>query len=35
MAIKIDMLRCFLTVAERGNLADAAEALGRTPPPSP
>ncbi|WP_254703064.1 LysR family transcriptional regulator [Roseovarius sp. THAF8] len=25
------MLRCFLTVAERGNLADAAEALGRTP----
>lgn len=31
MAIKIDMLRCFLTVAERGNLADAAEALGRTP----
>ena len=31
MAIKIDMLRCFLTVAERGNLADAATALGRTP----
>ncbi|MFN3210824.1 MAG: LysR family transcriptional regulator [Roseovarius sp.] len=31
MAIKIDMLRCFLTVSERGNLADAAEALARTP----
>jgi len=31
LAIKIDMLRCFLTVAERGNLADAADALGRTP----
>lgn len=31
MAIKIDMLRCFATVAESGNLADAADRLGRTP----
>lgn len=31
MAIKIDMLRCFQTVAERGNLSDAAKELGRTP----
>ncbi|WP_317057411.1 LysR family transcriptional regulator [Roseovarius rhodophyticola] len=31
MAIKIDMLRCFLTVADRGNLSDAAKELGRTP----
>ena len=31
MAIKIDMLRCFATVAQSGNLADAADKLGRTP----
>lgn len=31
MAIKIEMLRCFRTVAEQGSLADAAETLGRTP----
>ncbi len=31
MAIKIEMLRCFVTVAELGNLADAADRLGRTP----
>ncbi|MEL7258847.1 MAG: LysR substrate-binding domain-containing protein [Pseudomonadota bacterium] len=31
MAIKIEMLRCFLTVADRGNLSDAAKELGRTP----
>ncbi|MEZ5933301.1 MAG: LysR family transcriptional regulator [Alphaproteobacteria bacterium] len=31
MAIKIDMLRCFAVVAESGNLADAADRLGRTP----
>jgi len=31
MAIKIDMLRCFTAVAESGNLADAADKLGRTP----
>lgn len=31
MAIKIEMLRCFVTVARSGNLADAAETLGRTP----
>jgi len=31
MAIKIEMLRCFHAVAEHGTLADAAEALGRTP----
>lgn len=30
MAIKIEMLRCFSTVAETGNLSDAAERLGRT-----
>ena len=30
MAIKIEMLRCFATVAETGNLADAATRLGRT-----
>jgi DNA-binding transcriptional LysR family regulator len=31
MAIKIEMLRCFVTVAELGNLADASERLARTP----
>ncbi|MGI9510693.1 MAG: LysR family transcriptional regulator [Geminicoccaceae bacterium] len=31
MAIKIDMLRCFAAVAASGNLADAADKLGRTP----
>lgn len=31
MAIKIEMLRCFVTVAKLGSLADAATALGRTP----
>lgn len=31
MAIKIEMLRCFAAVARSGNLADAAESLGRTP----
>ena len=31
MAIKIDMLRCFAAVATSGNLADAANRLGRTP----
>jgi DNA-binding transcriptional LysR family regulator len=31
MAIKIEMLRCFATVARSGNLSDAAERLGRTP----
>lgn len=31
MAIKIEMLRCFAAVAHSGNLADAAETLGRTP----
>ena len=30
MAIKIEMLRCFSTVAQTGNLADAADRLGRT-----
>lgn len=30
MAIKIEMLRCFCTVAQTGNLAEAAERLGRT-----
>ncbi|MDA4845597.1 LysR family transcriptional regulator [Hoeflea poritis] len=30
MAIKIEMLRCFSTVAQTGNLADAAIRLGRT-----
>lgn len=31
MAIKIEMLRCFRTVANQGSLADAADTLGRTP----
>lgn len=31
MAIKIEMLRCFGTVAEHGSLSEAAAALGRTP----
>lgn len=31
MAIKTEMLRCFATVARSGNLADAADKLGRTP----
>jgi DNA-binding transcriptional LysR family regulator len=31
MAIKLDMLRCFVTVAESGNLADAATRLNRSP----
>ncbi|MEL6647884.1 MAG: LysR family transcriptional regulator [Pseudomonadota bacterium] len=31
MAIKIEMLRCFRTVAATGSLADAAAILGRTP----
>lgn len=31
MAIKTEMLRCFVTVARNGNLADAADKLGRTP----
>lgn len=31
MAIKVEMLRCFAAVAESGNLADAADKLGRTP----
>ncbi|MTI02045.1 LysR family transcriptional regulator [Roseibium sp. RKSG952] len=30
MAIKIEMLRCFCTVAQTGNIAEAAERLGRT-----
>lgn len=30
MAIKIEMLRCFSTVAQTGNLAEAATRLGRT-----
>lgn len=30
MAIKIEMLRCFATVAQTGNLAEAAAYLGRT-----
>ena len=30
MAIKIEMLRCFTTVAQSGNLAEAANRLGRT-----
>jgi DNA-binding transcriptional LysR family regulator len=29
--MKIEMLRCFATVARSGNLADAADKLGRTP----
>lgn len=31
MAIKIEMFRCFAAVANSGNLADAADKLGRTP----
>ncbi len=31
MAIKTEMLRCFATVAESGNLSDAADKLGRSP----
>lgn len=31
MAIKIEMLRCFASVAEHGSLTGAAETLGRTP----
>ncbi|MEP5731368.1 MAG: LysR family transcriptional regulator [Sulfitobacter sp.] len=31
MAIKIDMLRCFVMVAEHGSLSEASEVLGRTP----
>ncbi|WP_350333563.1 LysR family transcriptional regulator [Coralliovum pocilloporae] len=31
MSIKLDMLRCFVQVAETGRLADAADRLGRTP----
>lgn len=31
MAVKIEMLRGFATVARSGNLSDAAETLGRTP----
>lgn len=31
MVIKTEMLRCFVTVARSGNLADAADRLGRTP----
>ncbi|WP_272010391.1 LysR family transcriptional regulator [Roseovarius sp. ZX-A-9] len=31
MAIKIEMLRCFIVVAELGNISDAGERLGRTP----
>lgn len=31
MAIKTEMLRCFVAVADSGNLADAADRLGRTP----
>lgn len=31
MAIKIEMFRCFVAVATSGNLADAADKLGRTP----
>lgn len=30
MAIKIEMLRCFCTVAQTGNLGEAADRLGRT-----
>lgn len=30
MALKVEMLRCFVTVARSGNLATAAEKLGRT-----
>ena len=31
MALKVEMLRCFATVARHGNLSDGAQALGRTP----
>jgi DNA-binding transcriptional LysR family regulator len=31
MALKIEMFRCFEAVVDHGTLADAAEALGRTP----
>ncbi|MFT5446017.1 MAG: DNA-binding transcriptional LysR family regulator [Gammaproteobacteria bacterium] len=31
LAIKIEMLRCFVAVAQSGKLVDAAEKLGRTP----
>lgn len=31
LAIKIEMLRCFVMVATHGSLSDAADALGRTP----
>ena len=31
LAIKLEMLRCFRTVADAGSLADAAQILGRTP----
>ncbi|MDV6225302.1 LysR family transcriptional regulator [Nitratireductor aquimarinus] len=31
MAIKLEMLRCFTAVAQRGSLAEAADQLGRTP----
>jgi DNA-binding transcriptional LysR family regulator len=31
LSIKIEMLRCFRAVVERGRLADAADSLGRTP----
>ncbi len=31
MAIKIDMLKCFLMVATQGSLSEAADVLGRTP----
>ena len=31
MAIKLEMLKCFATVAQHGSLSDAAAALGRTP----
>lgn len=31
MAIKLDMLKCFATVARHGSLSEAANALGRTP----
>ncbi|MEM9581191.1 MAG: LysR family transcriptional regulator, partial [Pseudomonadota bacterium] len=31
MAIKLDMLNCFVAVARHGSLAEASSALGRTP----
>lgn len=31
LAIKLEMLRCFASVARHGSLSDAADALGRTP----